>query len=38
MTDTSALNRIPDDVATISAAAMVVTADKASDIAQLQES
>jgi hypothetical protein len=37
MTDTSALNRIPDDVATISVAAMVVAADKATDIAQSQE-
>ena len=37
MTDTSTLNRISDDIATISAAAMVVAADKASDITQSQE-
>jgi len=37
MTDTSTLNRISDDIATISVAAMVVAADKASDIAQSQE-
>jgi hypothetical protein len=37
MTDTSTLNRISDDIATISAAAMIVAADKASDIAQSQK-
>ena len=37
MTDKSTLNRISDDIATISVAAMVVAADKASDIAKSQE-
>ena len=37
MTDTSTLNRISDDIATISAAAMIVAADKATDIAQSQK-
>ena len=37
MTNTRTLKQIPDDVATISAEAMVVAADKASDIAQSQE-